>query len=407
MTNVAEQRVLFVSQVANRTGAPVLLLQFLQWLRTNTSIDFDVVLREGGELSAEFAALAPIWHVEATPGRLAHTTMRVARRLGLGTSPDDAHIDRMVRQLSHRRFGVVYSNTVWNGAFIARLRALGCPVVTHVHELESNILRPGEENLRLVKAQTSRYIACSEAVKSNLIVRHGIECDRIDVIHGFVAARRALTDAQRAEARARTRLELGIPEGAYVVGGAGTTNWAKSPDLFVQLAYAMHRRRPARPVHFVWVGGGSPQGHRLTELRLDAERAGVGDIMHFPGTRSNATEYFCAFDVYALVSREDSYPLVCLEVASLGMPILCFDRAGGAREFVEDDCGFVVPYLEVEVMADRTLELLASDELRHRMGERAKAKVRERHDVTVAAPRVLDVIRRVASESAKSASDLW
>jgi len=392
MTNLAEPRVLFVSHEATRTGAPVLLLHFLRWLRTNTGIDFEVVLRRGGELSAEFAALAPVWHAEATAGRLARTTMRVARRLGLRASLDDVHIGRMVRQMSHRRFGVVYSNTFTNGAFVSRLGVLGCPVVTHVHELESNILRPGEENLRLVKAQTSRYIACAEAVKSNLIVRHGIEPDRIDVIHGFVATR-ALTAAQRAQARARTRLELAIPEGAWVVGAAGTPNWAKSPDLFVQLAYAMHRRRPARPVHFVWVGGW--QDHRLAELRLDAQTAGVGDIMHFPGTRPNATEYFCAFDVFALVSREDSYPLVCLEVASLGTPILCFDRAGGGREFVEDDCGFVLPYLEVEVMAERTLELLASDELRHRMGERAKAKVRGRHDVTVAAPRVLDVIRRL------------
>ena len=392
MTNLAEPRVLFVSHEATRTGAPVLLLHFLRWLRTNTGIDFEVVLRRGGELSAEFAALAPVWHAEATAGRLARTTMRVARRLGLRASLDDVHIGRMVRQMSHRRFGVVYSNTFTNGAFVSRLGVLGCPVVTHVHELESNILRPGEENLRLVKAQTSRYIACAEAVKSNLIVRHGIEPDRIDVIHGFVATR-ALTAAQRAQARARTRLELAIPEGAWVVGAAGTPNWAKSPDLFVQLAYAMHRRRPARPVHFVWMGGW--QDHRLAELRLDAQTAGVGDIMHFPGTRPNATEYFCAFDVFALVSREDSYPLVCLEVASLGTPILCFDRAGGGREFVEDDCGFVLPYLEVEVMAERTLELLASDELRHRMGERAKAKVRGRHDVTVAAPRVLDVIRRL------------
>jgi glycosyltransferase involved in cell wall biosynthesis len=394
MTNSAEQRVLFVSHDAMRTGAPVLLLHFLRWLRTNTSIDFEVVLRRGGELSAEFAALAPVWHAETTTGRLACTTRRVARRLGLGASLDDAHIRRMVRKMSHRRFGVVYSNTFTNGAFVSQLGVLGCPVVTHVHELEWNILRPGEDNLRLVKAQTSRYIACSEAVKSNLVVRHGIERDRIDVIHGFIETR-VLTAEQRAEARARVRSELSIPEGAYVVGAAGTTTWPKSPDLFVQLAYAMHRRRPARPVHFIWVGGGSPQDRRLAELRLDAQTAGVGDIMHFPGTRPNATEYFCAFDVLALVSREDSYPLVCLEAASLGTPILCFDRAGGAREFVEDDCGFVVPYLEVEVMAERTLELLASDELRHRMGEHAKAKVHRRHDVTVAAPQVLEVIRRL------------
>src|SRR5947207_2617653 len=138
MTNVAERRVLFVSQDARRTGAPVLLLHFLRWLRTNTSIDFEVVLRRSGELSAEFAALAPVWHAEATTGRLARTTMRVARRLGLSASPDDAHIDRMVRHMSHRRFGLVYSNTFWNGAFVSRLGVLNCPVVTHVHELESN-----------------------------------------------------------------------------------------------------------------------------------------------------------------------------------------------------------------------------------------------------------------------------
>ncbi len=84
---------------------------------------------------------------------------------------------------------------------------------------------------------------------------------------------------------------------------------------------------------------------------------------------------------------------MCLEAASLAKPILCFDRAGGEREFVEDDCGFVVPYLEVEAMAERILQLVASDELRQRMGERAKAKVRERHSTSVSAPRILEVIR--------------
>src|SRR5262249_52753900 len=121
MTNSAERRVLFVSHDAMRTGAPVLLLNFLRWLRTNTSIDFEVVLRPGGELSAECAASAPVWQAEPTAGRLADTTMRVARRLGLRASVDDAHIDRMVRQMSRRRFGVVYSNTFTNGAFVARL----------------------------------------------------------------------------------------------------------------------------------------------------------------------------------------------------------------------------------------------------------------------------------------------
>jgi glycosyltransferase involved in cell wall biosynthesis len=394
MRNLGEQRVLFVSHEASRTGAPVLLLRLLRWLRANTNVDFEVVLRLGGELSAEFAELAPLWQTESFERRVTRPTMRIARSLGLTSVAEDAAMRRMVHDISKLHFGLVYSNTFTNGSLVARLRELGCPVLTHVHELESGIRRAGDENLRLVKAQTSRYLACAEAVKSNLIVRHGIDRDRIDVVHGFVECR-DVGATVIAQARARARSELGIPDSAHVVGASGTTNWAKSPDLFVQLAHAVDRRRPSRPVHFVWVGGGSPQDHRLAELRLDAETAGVGNIVHFPGSRREATEYFCAFDVFALVSREDSYPLVCLEAASLAKPILCFDRAGGEREFVEEDCGFVVPYLQVEMMAERTLELLGSDELRHRMGERAKAKVRERHDVSVSAPRILEVIRRL------------
>lgn len=392
MINVPEKRVLFVSHDASRTGAPILLLRFLRWLRANTKIEFEVVFRLGGELLGEFAGLAPVWHAEPYDGRLARATMGVARRLGLTSSPDDVAMRRMIGEISKRPFGLIYSNTVTNGRLVSRLAGLGCQVLTHVHELEWNIHQAGEENLRLVKSQTARYLACAEAVKANLVERHGVEADRIDIVHGFIEFR-DVDAAVMAQARDRARSELGIPDGAYVVGACGSTTWAKSPDLFVQLAHAVHRRGPVWPVHFVWVGGGTPQNERLAELRLDAETAGVGQIVHFPGSRSNATEYFFAFDVFALVSREDSYPLVCLEAASLAKPILCFDRAGGEPEFVEEDCGFVVPYLEVETMADRTLELLASAELRHRMGERAKAKVCQRHDVSVAAPQVLDVIR--------------
>ena len=98
--------------------------------------------------------------------------------------------------------------------------------------------------------------------------------------------------------------------------------------------------------------------------------------------------------MFCLTSREDPYPLVNLEVASLGMPIVCFEGSGGSEEFVEDDCGFVVPYLELETMADRVSELLDSTELRRRLGGRAASKVRERHDLEDTAPQILGIIER-------------
>jgi glycosyltransferase involved in cell wall biosynthesis len=83
------------------------------------------------------------------------------------------------------------------------------------------------------------------------------------------------------------------------------------------------------------------------------------------------------FIVFALVSWEDPFPLVNLEAASLGKPIVCFDEAGGSKEFVEEDCGFVVPYLDLDAREDRVVELLHNPELRQRMGSRVARKAQE------------------------------
>jgi hypothetical protein len=97
-----------------------------------------------------------------------------------------------------------------------------------------------------------------------------------------------------------------------------------------------------------------------------------------------------------LLSTEDPYPLVVLEAAALGKPIVCFAGSGGAPEFVENDCGFVVPYLDLEAVAERIAELIEAPELRKRMGTAARMKVQSRHDVNIAAPQILNFIERVA-----------
>jgi glycosyltransferase involved in cell wall biosynthesis len=63
-------------------------------------------------------------------------------------------------------------------------------------------------------------------------------------------------------------------------------------------------------------------------------------------------------------------------------------------EFVEHDCGYVVPYLDIECMAAKVTKLLTSAELRQRLGENASQKVRERHDIQISAPKIVDIIHR-------------
>ena len=128
------------------------------------------------------------------------------------------------------------------------------------------------------------------------------------------------------------------------------------------------------------------------KISHDIKKAGLEQYVHFCGHVANPLDYFAASDLFALVSREDPYPLVCLEAAMLGKPILCFANAGGMPEFVENDAGFVVPYLDIDAMADKVTEFIKDEKLLEDMGARASRKVKERHVVSVAAPRIIEVI---------------
>ena len=143
----------------------------------------------------------------------------------------------------------------------------------------------------------------------------------------------------------------------------------------------------------MWVGGDA-SGREYEGLRHDISRSGLSGLVHLVSEVSDPLCYYGMFDVFCMTSREDPYPLVNLEVASLGIPIICFNGAGGSSEFVEDDAGICVPYLAVDEMAQGVLRLYRDAGLRSRLGERAREKVRRRHDVSVACPKLLALLAR-------------
>jgi glycosyltransferase involved in cell wall biosynthesis len=373
-------RILFISHEATRTGAPIVLLHFLRWLAAQTNVQFEVVLGDDGVLRPEFERIAPVHVLQPWTDEINAASLipRVRRRLALS-------------RLAARPWDAVYSNTISNGGILHALGRRTPPAICHVHELDTTIAYYGRTNFDKVQRHTRRYVACAHVVKNNLVENYGIDGRAIDVVHEFIPMPSDASDRD-VESRRRVCAEIGVAPDSLIVGAAGTTDWRKGSDLFVQVARFVRQRRPDLPTHFVWVGGDGPGTGQFAQLQHDIRRLGLDSVVHFLGQRANPLDYFRAFDVFALTSREDPFPLVCLEVASLGKPIVCFDGAGGEKEFVEDDCGFVVPYLALDAMADRLLELLESDDRRRAFGRQAAAKVRDRHDVAVVAPRLLTII---------------
>jgi glycosyltransferase involved in cell wall biosynthesis len=362
-------KVLFISHDAQPHGAQILLLHLVRWIAANTQIVPHVLLKQDGPLRKDFDAVAHtmVWRQE------------------------DA--SAFVQKCRREKYDVIYSNTITNGALLEALAALERPVISHVHELGYWITyRSGALNNAQVVQHTDCYIAASQAVADCLHETLGLPLQKIFPVHEFAATRLEGFDA--ASARRRVHEELKIPAQAPVVGGSGTTDWRKSPDLFIQLARMLQKRIAPKEVHFVWVGGDA-SGPEFGMLWHDVRRIGLEPFVHFVGHRENPRDYFAAFDVFALTSREDPYPLVVLEAAALGLPILGFEKSGGIGEFVENDAGFMVPFLDVEAMSARAAELLGDENLRRKLGARAREKSAQRHDVSVAVPRIVNIIEWV------------
>ncbi len=392
--------ILFISHDATRTGAPIALLTFLRWLRANADYRFEVLLGSGGAMEPAFQSLAPTTTADVAAGRyLGHLSANVPQVLL------DAWREKRVRSLARRlsKVDLVYSNTLQNGALLRELWRPGQNVLSHVHELEWWLgYRTSARDLGFTKDVTDHYIACSRVTSESLVSTQGVPPERITLCHAFVG----IDEAQLVRARADrhlTRRRLGISPDALVVGGVGTMDWRKGPDLFVQLAAMVTRRLPDADVHFVWAGGDA-DGPTRGGLLLDARRLGLGDRISFVGPLEHPEELFAAMDVFALTSREDPFPLVMLEAAAAGVPLVCFSGGGGAPEFAHPDAGRVAAYLDVAGMATAVSDLLEREDERQRMGQIAAERVRKRHTVDQAGPVLMDVIQRSLSSEWGAAS---
>lgn len=350
------------------------------------------IVGRDGPLVDQFRVLGPVLLLEkGGPGRL---TRLLERFIPLRLWKRARAIQRFASEGGYR---LIYSNTITNGAILALLSEFGLPVLTHVHEMDYWIWRGGAENLRQVKLATKRYIAVSEAVRETLVARHGIDSDSITVVHEFLED---IPAAPVPEDRRRARERLNLPAHALVIGASGAEYWRKGRDLIVPLLMALQLRGPApRPVHFVWVGrpGTAEEEYALSH---DLRRAGFPASYHATGEVPDPYSFYPAFDLFVLLSRDDPFPLVCLEAAAMQLPILCFQGAGGMPEFVEEDCGLSVSYLDVSAMAQAIERVCLDPQFSRKLGEVGRQKVMRNHTVEAAAPAIIRQIQDIVNEDA-------
>jgi glycosyltransferase involved in cell wall biosynthesis len=301
--------------------------------------------------------------------------------------------EKLLKKLNEENFDLIYANSVASAEIIIELKKeLSCKVICHIRELEISIIQfCGKDLFQTAIPLIDLFIADSEAVRINLVSRYSIPESKVKKVYEYIIlkeAKKIINDPAGIKIK-ELKNEIGIPEDAFIVVSSGTTDWRKGADLVVHIANLV-RSMTDIPIHFIWIGGDN-NGLEYQKLYYDTVKLNLHDRIHFFGVKENPLAYFAAADVFMLCSREEPVGIVALEAASLGKPVLCFDQAGGMPEFVEDDCGFILPYLDLTAMANHIVMLQKDRTLLEKLGSNAALKV-QRHDINLACKEIEKVI---------------
>jgi glycosyltransferase involved in cell wall biosynthesis len=173
-----------------------------------------------------------------------------------------------------------------------------------------------------------------------------------------------------ASARASLRRSLGLEPG-FVWLAVGRFETAKDYPNMLR-GFAKVREQQPEAV-LLLAGSGSLQ----EETEALAQTLIVGTGVRFLGAWNDVRELMSAADGYVMSSAWEGMPVVLLEAAAAGLPIVA-TSVGGNHEVVRDqESGFLVPPRDSDALGQAMLRLMGASEAQRRsMGERGRERVR-------------------------------
>jgi glycosyltransferase involved in cell wall biosynthesis len=186
--------------------------------------------------------------------------------------------------------------------------------------------------------------------------------------------------------REAIRCEWGCNRGDVVLGCLARIESQKNPLFLVDLLAELPEH-----VRLVWVGDGRLRG----ELLDRAQRLGVRERVCVDGWRSDARARLIGFDLFALPSHYEGFPLALLEAMAAGLPCIASDVDGIREAIVHGQSGFLCPPNDRSVWLCGLRTLIENAAQRRMIGQAARSRYRDCFSLEAMARGTVDVYRKV------------
>jgi glycosyltransferase involved in cell wall biosynthesis len=219
----------------------------------------------------------------------------------------------------------------------------------------------------LVWQRADLILGVSRRVR-DVVVSHGIERRRVEVVYSGIEPPEAVTDSNAAAVR-DLRTAGRAAAGGLLVAAVGALTKNKDHATFVHAAALLAPRHP--DVRFAVFGEGP---ERPTLERLIREH-GVDGAFRLPGPFPDAARALSGIDIFVMSSRQEGLGTACIEAMLARRPVVA-TSAGGLGELAIGGAFRPVPAGDATALAAELEPLLTDEGARTRAGDAAERGAR-------------------------------
>lgn len=199
----------------------------------------------------------------------------------------------------------------------------------------------------------------------------------------------------------RWRSAHNIPADRPIVAFIGTHDFDKGTTHLIEAAEQLWGQN----LEFELVLAGSRTAG--FEQYYESISAETKQLTHLLGriSDSDKQDLLAALDLFVMASRVDSFGIVFLEAWLYGKPVIGSTAWGMSDVIDENQDGLLVPFGEVNALADAISSLLADPERRQQMGDHGRAKTLAQHPWQQKYETVSNILTDLVQRSSASRSE--
>lgn len=149
----------------------------------------------------------------------------------------------------------------------------------------------------------------------------------------------------------------------------GRYSYEKGYDILLKIWSIVEKRSTDWQLDIFAMGDPTPYVKIMDELSIDKKRC------HLNSSVVDVENEYINSSILVQPSRTEGFGMVLVEAMACGLPVISFDCENGPRSIISDgEDGFLIPPFEVDLFADRLVQLIIDGELRKKMGEKGQRK---------------------------------